>query len=111
MENDRCTSSGAVSRPPSWDHSAGVSNFYILYGPNTNGGGSISVQLERQGEFVARAVQRMWRDGFSTIEVTPWAYLSWDAYVRWRNSKQVYSMSQATTAHPAARCSPSGRGR
>jgi len=73
----------------------GFPNFYILYGPNTNGGGSISVQLERQGEFAARAVQRMWRQGISSIEVTPWAYLAWDAYVRWRNSKQVYSVSKS----------------
>jgi cation diffusion facilitator CzcD-associated flavoprotein CzcO len=73
----------------------GFPNFYILYGPNTNGGGSISVQLERQGEFVARAAQRMWRHGVSSIEVTPWAYLAWDAYVRWRNSKQVFSVSRS----------------
>ena len=73
----------------------GFPNFYILYGPNTNGGGSISVQLERQGEFVARAVRRMRREGITAIEVTPWAYLAWDAYVRWRNSKQVYSVSRS----------------
>jgi cation diffusion facilitator CzcD-associated flavoprotein CzcO len=73
----------------------GFPNFYILYGPNTNGGGSISVQLERQGEFVARAVRRMRREGVTAIEVTPWAYLAWDAYVRWRNSKQVYSVSRS----------------
>jgi len=72
----------------------GFPNFYILYGPNTNGGGSISVQLERQGEFVARAVDRMRKHGITSIEVTPWAYLTWDAYLRWRNSKQVYSVSR-----------------
>jgi cation diffusion facilitator CzcD-associated flavoprotein CzcO len=81
----------------------GFPNFYILYGPNTNGGGSISVQLERQGEFVARAVQRMWKRDISSLEVTPWAYLSWDAYVRWRNSKQVYSVSRSYYRAPTGK--------
>ncbi len=81
----------------------GFPNFYILYGPNTNGGGSISVQLERQGEFVARAANRMRREGVTSIEVTPWAYLAWDAYVRWRNSKQVYSVSKSYYRAPSGK--------
>jgi cation diffusion facilitator CzcD-associated flavoprotein CzcO len=81
----------------------GFPNFYILYGPNTNGGGSVSVQLERQGEFVARAAQRMKKEGVTSIEVTPWAYLSWDAYLRWRNSKQVYSASKSYYRGPSGK--------
>jgi cation diffusion facilitator CzcD-associated flavoprotein CzcO len=34
-------------------------NFFILYGPNTNGAGSIIAQLERQAEFAARVVARL----------------------------------------------------
>jgi len=40
---------------------AGFPNFFILYGPNTNGGGSIIHQLERQAEVAANAVRRLER--------------------------------------------------
>jgi cation diffusion facilitator CzcD-associated flavoprotein CzcO len=59
---------------------AGFPNFFILYGPNTNGAGSIIAQLERQAEFAARAIAR--------IERGPWRYIDTDAgaqrrYVGW----------------------------
>jgi cation diffusion facilitator CzcD-associated flavoprotein CzcO len=38
---------------------AGFPNFFILYGPNTNGGFSIIAQLERQAEVAAKAVRRL----------------------------------------------------
>lgn len=38
---------------------AGFPNFFILYGPNTNGGFSIIAQLERQAEVAATAVRRL----------------------------------------------------
>ena len=41
---------------------AGFPNFFILYGPNTNGGGSIIHQLERQAEVAANAVRRLERE-------------------------------------------------
>jgi hypothetical protein len=34
-------------------------NFFIVYGPNTNGGGSIIHQPERQAEVAANAVRRL----------------------------------------------------
>lgn len=37
----------------------GFPNFFILYGPNTNGGVSVIAQLERQAEVVVRAVRRL----------------------------------------------------
>jgi len=59
---------------------AGFPNFFILYGPNTNGAGSIIAQLERQAEFAARAV--------AGIERGRWRYVDTDAaaqrrYVEW----------------------------
>jgi cation diffusion facilitator CzcD-associated flavoprotein CzcO len=59
---------------------AGFPNFFILYGPNTNGAGSIIAQLERQSEFAARAVAR--------IERGHWHYVDTDSaaqerYVAW----------------------------
>ncbi|GAA0903128.1 NAD(P)/FAD-dependent oxidoreductase [Pseudonocardia zijingensis] len=38
---------------------SGFPNFFILYGPNTNGGFSIIAQLERQAEVAAKAVRRL----------------------------------------------------
>ena len=59
---------------------AGFPNFFILYGPNTNGAGSIIAQLERQAEFAARAIAR--------IEQGRWRYVDTDSlaqkhYVAW----------------------------
>jgi cyclohexanone monooxygenase len=59
---------------------AGFPNFFILYGPNTNGAGSIIAQLERQAEFAARAV--------ASIEQGQWRYVDTDGaaqarYVAW----------------------------
>lgn len=40
---------------------SGFPNFFILYGPNTNGGLSIIAQLERQAEVAVRAVRQLQR--------------------------------------------------
>jgi cation diffusion facilitator CzcD-associated flavoprotein CzcO len=58
----------------------GFPNFFILYGPNTNGAGSIIAQLERQAEFAARAV--------SGLERGRWRFVDTDSaaqrrYVGW----------------------------
>ena len=54
-------------------------NFYMLYGPNTNGGEIIS-HLERQAEYVVRALRRMDRDGVTAIEVRRRPF---ERYNRW----------------------------
>lgn len=48
----------------------GFPNFYMLYGPNTNGGEIIS-HLERQAEFAARSIRRLGRHQVVAIEVRP----------------------------------------
>ena len=45
-------------------------NFFILYGPGTNGG-EIVTMLESQSEFAVRAMQRMRRERVTAIEVRP----------------------------------------
>ena len=40
-------------------------NFYILYGPNTNGGEIVSA-LQRQAEFAVRSIKRLRDDSIST---------------------------------------------
>ena len=57
----------------------GFPNFYILYGPNTNGGEIVS-HLERQSEFVVRALRRMKTGKVTAIEVRQRPY---ELYNRW----------------------------
>jgi cation diffusion facilitator CzcD-associated flavoprotein CzcO len=57
----------------------GFPNFFMLYGPNTNGGEIVS-NLERQAEYAVRAVRQMKRRNITAIEVRTNAY---DLYNRW----------------------------
>jgi len=57
----------------------GFPNFFILYGPNTNGGTSIIAQLEREAEVAVAAIRRLER-GARTVDTTPEAtreYVEW----------------------------------
>jgi len=57
----------------------GFPNFFMLYGPGTNGG-EIVWMLERQAEYAVRVVKRMRRTGATAVEVKP----RWAArYHRW----------------------------
>jgi len=47
---------------------AGFPNFYMMYGPNTNGGPQMFL-LERQAAFVVANLKRMMRSGLTAIEV------------------------------------------
>jgi len=80
----------------------GFPNFYMLYGPNTNGG-EIVHHLERQAEYVVRAVRRMMRERVTAVEVRAGAV---DTYNRWLERRF------AGTAWPVSNNyykSPSGR--
>jgi cyclohexanone monooxygenase len=59
---------------------AGFPNFFILYGPNTNGAGSIIAQLERQAEFAARAVAKIQRGQWRYVDTDRAAQ---DRYTAW----------------------------
>jgi cation diffusion facilitator CzcD-associated flavoprotein CzcO len=63
-------------------------NFYMLYGPGTNGG-DILTMLEGQAEYVVRAVKRMQHERVSAVEVRPQFAAWWD---RWLQS-QMKGMS------------------
>jgi len=57
----------------------GFPNFFMLYGPNTNGG-EIVFFLERQSEYAVRVLKRIKRGRVTAVEVKR----SWtDAYNRW----------------------------
>ena len=57
----------------------GFPNFYMLYGPNTNGGEIISF-LEHQSSYAVRAIRRMKHERVTAIEVRPSVFR---AYNRW----------------------------
>jgi hypothetical protein len=61
----------------------GFPNFYMLYGPGTNGGELVSM-LESQAEYVVRGVRRMMRARVTAVEVKPSFEARWR---RWLQSK------------------------
>jgi cation diffusion facilitator CzcD-associated flavoprotein CzcO len=71
-------------------------NFYILYGPNTNGG-EIVTHLERQAEYAARSIKRLRRSEVASIEVRPSFYRVYNRWVQgaiaktaWVKAKNYY---------------------
>jgi cation diffusion facilitator CzcD-associated flavoprotein CzcO len=58
-------------------------NFYMLYGPGTNGGELVSM-LESQAEYAVRGVRRMMRARVTAVEVKPSFEVRWR---RWLQSK------------------------
>jgi cation diffusion facilitator CzcD-associated flavoprotein CzcO len=62
----------------------GMPNFFMLYGPNTNGGSSIMLTVERQAELAARAVDHMLRRRRRVVDTKP---VYRDVYVKWLDRK------------------------
>ncbi len=58
-------------------------NFFMLYGPNTNGGFIVS-NLERQASFIARELTRLRRRGLPSVEVTQEAAGRYNAWLQGR---------------------------
>jgi cation diffusion facilitator CzcD-associated flavoprotein CzcO len=56
-------------------------NFFIMYGPNTNGG-TIVTNLELQASFITAAIDRVERERGSSVEVRPWAADLYDATIQ-----------------------------
>jgi cation diffusion facilitator CzcD-associated flavoprotein CzcO len=63
----------------------GFPNFFMLYGPGTNGG-EIVTMLEAQAKYAVRALRRMMRDRVTAIEVKPAFEARWH---RWLQSKMA----------------------
>jgi len=70
----------------------GFPNFFILYGPGTNGGELVST-LEAQAEYAVRAVTRMRREGVSAIEVKPLYERTWYAWLQSKMEGTSWTMS------------------
>jgi cation diffusion facilitator CzcD-associated flavoprotein CzcO len=63
-------------------------NFFMVYGPNTNGGTSIIASLERQAEVIARAVKRLSRDKATVIDTRPQAAAIYDRWIQRRLTRR-----------------------
>lgn len=67
-------------------------NFFMLYGPNTNGGEIVS-HLERQSEYAVRAVRQMARTGVTAIEVRSSFYSVYNSLLQRALSKTAWVVS------------------
>ena len=70
----------------------GFPNFFMLYGPGTNGGELVST-LEAGAEFAVRAVKRMMRERVSAIEVKPLYEGIWYAWLQSKMEGTSWTMS------------------
>jgi cation diffusion facilitator CzcD-associated flavoprotein CzcO len=70
----------------------GFPNFFIVYGPNTNGGWSVITQLERQAELIARLARRLRRHPKKVIDTRPAAAQRFDTWVQRGIAKRLSSL-------------------
>ena len=82
-----------------------VPNFYMMYGPNTNGA-PIMFLHERQAEFVAAQIKRMMRHQATAIEVRAWVHDLFNWAIQRRLSRGV--VDNYPEVHNYGR-SPSGK--
>jgi cation diffusion facilitator CzcD-associated flavoprotein CzcO len=70
----------------------GFPNFFMLYGPGTNGG-EIVIMLESQAEYAVRAVKRMMRERVTAIEVKPSFEARWYRWLQARMEGTSWTMT------------------
>jgi hypothetical protein len=67
-------------------------NFFMLYGPGTNGG-EIVMMLESGAEYAVRAVRRMMREHVTAVEVKPRYEERWYRWLQARMDGTSWTMS------------------
>ncbi len=67
-------------------------NFFILYGPGTNGG-EIVTMLESQSEYAVRAMVRMKRERVTAVEVRPGFDARWNRWLQSQMEGTSWTMS------------------
>jgi cation diffusion facilitator CzcD-associated flavoprotein CzcO len=70
----------------------GFPNFFMLYGPGTNGGELVST-LEAGGEYAVRAAKRMKRERVTALEVKPLYEALWYAWLQTKMEGTSWTMS------------------
>ena len=84
----------------------GFPNFFMCYGPNTNGGPGIMFMAEKQAKAIARILRRLERRRGTAIDTRPAAL---DRYVRWLDAANTKHMSARYTGCTNYDFAPSGR--
>jgi cation diffusion facilitator CzcD-associated flavoprotein CzcO len=77
-------------------------NFYMLYGPNTNGG-EIITHLERQAEYAVRSIKRLGRGGITAIEVRRLFYERYNWWLQRQMGRTAWVMSNNYYKSPSGR--------
>jgi cation diffusion facilitator CzcD-associated flavoprotein CzcO len=85
---------------------SGYPNFFMSYGPNTNGGGPITAQHERQAEAIVSVIKRMRRRGFRWVDTKPQKQRD---FVRWVDRENGHRLSAVTAGCHNYFFSASGR--
>jgi cation diffusion facilitator CzcD-associated flavoprotein CzcO len=77
-------------------------NFFMLYGPGTNGG-ELVMTLESQAEYALRAVKRMIRERVTAIEVRPRFEAAWWRWLQSRMEGTSWTMTDNYFKGPTGR--------
>jgi len=97
----RVTGRGGVTLQDHWEGEpraylgitvSGFPNFFMLYGPGTNGGDIVSM-LEAQSDYAVRALKRMRRERVTAIEVKPRYEQRWYAWLQSTMTGTSWTMS------------------
>jgi cation diffusion facilitator CzcD-associated flavoprotein CzcO len=80
----------------------GVPNFFMLYGPGTNGG-ELVMTLESQAEYAVRAIKRMVRERVTAVEVRPGFEGRWFRWLQSRMEGTSWTMSDNYFRSPTGR--------
>jgi len=68
-------------------------NFFMLYGPGTNGG-ELVMTLESQAEYAVRAVRRMIKERVTAVEVKPTFEAAWWRWLQSRMKGTSWTMTE-----------------
>jgi cation diffusion facilitator CzcD-associated flavoprotein CzcO len=79
----------------------GFPNFFIIYGPNTNGGGSIIFQLERGVDLAVRALRRVRRNA-RAVDTRPSAFRRYTAWLDRTNDVRLTAQTKCNNYYLSA---------
>jgi cation diffusion facilitator CzcD-associated flavoprotein CzcO len=80
----------------------GFPNFFMCYGPGTNGG-EIVIMLESQAEYAVRAVKRMIRERVTAVDVKPAFEARWNRWLQSRMNGTSWTMSMNYFTAPSGK--------
>ncbi|MGW4823487.1 hypothetical protein ACWEP4_32205 [Streptomyces sp. NPDC004227] len=83
----------------------GYPNFYLLFGPNTNGSGAVSVfwKAEMQTAWVVADLRRMSRRVLSAVDTRAWVCAACNVWMQRRLSRTVWATSNNCFKHSSGR--------